>query len=283
MTAPSDGDFPKLSTELPSIARMYDYVLGGKHNYEVDRATALAFVRRFPWGVNDARTHRQFLYRVVRFLARDAGIRQFLNIGSGLPTGNNVHQVAQQFQPDAKVVYVDNDPTVLAYGRALLATDSNTIVLGADLTRPKEFLEHSEAHRLLDFSQPVAVLVLGVGHLVVDDVMLESSLGALREAIAPGGYLAFSQMCMPTQHAIDEHHQMVEEMKLAWRTRLPQQVTELLRGLEPVEPGLVYVRDWRPDPDQPPLPPVDEQLRPHLTSWASAEQGGNFGGVLRKS
>jgi S-adenosyl methyltransferase len=262
---------------------MYDYCLGGKNNYEVDRAAVLAFSGRFPWGVYDARVARQFLYRLVRFLARDAGITQFLNLGSGLPTGNNVHQVAQLFQPDAKVVYVDNDPTVLAYGRALLATDDRTIVLGADLTRPKEILEHPETHRLLDFSQPVAVLVLGVGHLIVDDVILASSLGAVRGAVAPGSYLAFAQMCMPTQEAIDEHHQMVAEMGLAWRTRLPQHVAEMLHGLEPVEPGLVYVGDWRPDPGQPELLPVDEPLRPYLAVRPTAEQGGNYGGVLRKA
>lgn len=260
---------------------MYDYAIGGKHHYEVDRAAVLATLQRFPWGISEARENRQFLYRVVRFLARECGIRQFLDMGSGLPTENNVHQVAQRFQPDAHVVYVDNDPTVLTYARALLATDEHTTVIDADMTRPKEILDHPQVLRLLDFSQPVAALFLSTGHLIVDDAALERMLATVREAIAPGSYVAFSHMCLPDQAAIDRHDQLVEELKIEWQCRLPAHVVALLRGLDPIEPGLVYVRDWRPDPSQPPLPDVDEPLRPYLDIEAALE-GGEFGGVLRK-
>jgi S-adenosyl methyltransferase len=282
MTAPSDGAFPEVSSALPVPARMYDYCLGGTNNYEVDRAAVLAAMQRFPWGANEARGNRQFLYRVVRFLARDAGIRQFLDLGSGLPTQNNVHQVAQQFQPDARVVYVDNDPTVLAYGRALLATDERTIVIAADLTMPKEILEHPQVRELLDLSQPVAVLFLSIGHLIMDDAVLESVLATVRDAIVAGSYLAYSQMCVPDRQTIEESKQLAAESRYEWQNRLPQQVVDLLRGLEPVEPGLVYVRDWRPDPSQPPLPDVDEQLCPYVGIEATPDQGGEFGGVARK-
>jgi hypothetical protein len=282
MTAPSDGAFPKVSSAFPVAARMYDYVLGGKNNYEVDRAAVLVAMQTFPWSLNDGRHNRQFLYRAVRFLARDAGIRQFLDLGSGLPTENNVHQVAQQFQPEARVAYVDNDPTVLSYGRALLATDDRSIVIDADITRPKEVLDDPQTRRLLDLTQPVAVLCLSVGHLVTDDATLDQMISTIREAIVPGSYLAFSQFCLPDHASIETSMRLNEEIHLEWRNRLPQQVLDLLRGMDPVEPGLGYIRDWRPDPDQPPLPQVDERLRPYLEVTGGAEQGGEFGGVLRK-
>jgi hypothetical protein len=280
MTAPNDGDLPQFATEIPSSARMYDYCLGGRDNFEVDRAAVLGSIAHFPWGVDEARGNRQFLYRVVRYLAQDAGISQFLDLGSGLPTQNNVHQVAQQFQPDATVVYVDIDPIVLTHARALLATDGRTTVIEADMTRPKEALEHPETQRLLDFSRPMAVLFLSVTHGIPDDETVRSMLGAVREAIAPGSYLGFSQMCGTDLKQIEKSEQVAAEQKYTFRVRLPDEVAGFLHALEPVDPGLVYVRDWRADPAQPPLPPVDEPLQQYLDYPPGP--GGIFGGLVRK-
>src|SRR5690554_2535873 len=185
---------PNFATDVPTSARIYDYDLGGKDNFAVDRAAALEGLKHFPEILDAARHNRLFLYRLVRYLARDAGIRQFLDMGSGLPTQNNVHQVAQQFQPDARVVYVDNDPIVLANGQALLATDHSTTVIAADMTEPASILSHPNTLDLLDFSQPVAVLFLSIGHSIMDDEKLRSMLADVQEAVVPGSFLAFTQL-----------------------------------------------------------------------------------------
>jgi hypothetical protein len=166
MTVPEQPSYPDFSTDVPSPARMYDYGLGGKDNFAVDREANLAGLAQFPELLDIARENRLFLYRVVQFLAGEAGIRQFLDMGSGLPSAQNVHQVAQQFQADGRVVYVDNDPVVLTHGRALLAEQGRTTVVMADMTRPHDILAHADVRRLIDFSQPVAVLFLSVLHSV---------------------------------------------------------------------------------------------------------------------
>jgi hypothetical protein len=282
MTAPNDGDLPDFPVDVPSPARTYDYVLGGKDNYAVDREVVQTMAARFPDSLDAVRANRQFLYRVVRFLARDAGIRQFLDLGSGLPTQNNVHQVAQRFQPDARVVYVDNDPTVLAHGRALLATDDSTTVIAADLTRPAGILASRQVSDLLDLSQPVGVLLLSVAHWVVDDAVVREMLAVLRKEIAPGSYLAFSQMCGKDRATTDEANDQLAKLGMAAKNRTVAAVTEFLTGLEPVEPGLVDVRDWRPDPDQPPLAEVGEPLRKYVGASAHGMQFMEYGGVLRR-
>ncbi|MGX7669771.1 SAM-dependent methyltransferase [Plantactinospora sp. DSM 117369] len=285
MTAPNDGSKPQIRQDVPTPARMYDYCLGGKDNFPVDRAAVLAVHKQFPEGVTEARNNRLFLYRLVRFLARDAGIRQFLDMGSGLPTQANVHQVAQQFQPDAHVVYVDNDPIVLAHGRALLADDRTTTVIAADMTEPERILGDPETRKLVDFSRPVAALFLSIGHSIVDDTLLRNMLGTVWEAVASGSYLAFSQVCGVDQATVDEGNEMTKRLGLAWRNRTPEQVVELMRGLtgaESVEPGLVKVVDWRPDPDQPTLAHVDEPLRPYLESPPENQRSMECGVVFRK-
>jgi hypothetical protein len=281
MTAPSDGEFPDLSDRHPDPARMYDYCLGGKDNFEVDRAAVLASIAHFPMGVDETRNNRQFLYRVVRFLARDAGIRQFLDFGSGLPTQNNVHQVAHQFQPHARVVYVDNDPIVVAHGRALLATSDSTTVIAADMTKPEEILDHPRTRQLLDLTQPVAALFLSVGHSIPDDSTVESLLATVRAALVSGSYLAYTQMCADDPAIIERSLRVAREQKYTFQVRPTTDVARFLHGLELVEPGLVNVRDWHPDPTQPPLPPVDERLRPYLGASATPGGPGVFGGVAR--
>jgi hypothetical protein len=283
VTAPSDGDFPQLDTGHPSPARVYDHSLGGKNNFEVDRAVNLTVLAMVPEGVDAARNNRQFLYRAVRFLARDAGIRQFVDLGSGLPTENNVHQVAQQFQPDATVVYVDNDPTVQVHGRALLATDDSTTILAADMRELDKILADPDTRRLIDLSLPVAVLLLSVGHFITDDATLQQMIDTIFDAVAPGSYVAFTQMVGVDQPSVDEAHAKLGGMvKMDWKNRLAPDIVELLRRWEPVEPGLVDITHWRPDPDQPPLPEVDPTLRPFLGASEKNKRLYEFGGIVRK-
>jgi O-methyltransferase involved in polyketide biosynthesis len=283
MTAPSDGDFPELDTGRPSPARVYDYTIGGKDHFEVDRAAALTVNALFPEGVDAGRSNRLFLYRAVRYLARDAGIRQFVDLGSGLPTQNNVHQVARQFQPDTTVVYVDNDPAVQAFGRALLATDDRTTVLAADMRELDKILAHPDTQRLLDLSQPVAVLFLSVGHFITEDAVLQEMLDIAYETVVAGSYVAFTQMVGVDQRAVDEAHaQLGARIQMEWKNRLATDVTRFLRRFEPVEPGLTDITQWRPDPDQPPLPEVDEPLRRFVGASENNKRLYEFGGIARK-
>jgi hypothetical protein len=272
----------ELHTDVPHPGRMYDYCLGGKDNFAADREAVLGFVSQFHEGLDVTRENRLFLYRVVRFLARDLGIRQFLDMGSGLPTQANVHQVAQEFQPDAHVVYVDNDPIVLAHGRALLAKESTAVIEG-DMTDPRYILTHREVRRLIDFDRPVAALFLSVTHSIPDDDQVRAMLSTVVDALAPGSYLAMSQIIGVDRETADAHTKKANEMGLAWRTRTVEEVLEFTGGLEPVPPGLVDVADWRPDPHQPPLNPVDEPLQPFIGAAANSRQIKEFGGVLRKS
>ncbi|MBF9132621.1 SAM-dependent methyltransferase [Plantactinospora sp. S1510] len=273
---------PVIRQDVPTSARMYDYCLGGKDHFAVDREAMQVVSSHFPEGLDAARNNRLFLYRVVRYLARDAGIRQFLDMGSGLPTQANVHQVAQQFQPDASVVYVDNDPIVLAYGRALLAEDQSTTVIAADMAETELILADPETQRLIDFSEPVAVLFLSIGHSIVDDEILRSMFRTVWDAVAPGSFLVFSQMCGIDRAAVEEGNEMSRGLGLVWRNRTPDEVAELLRGMDLVEPGLVEVVDWRSDPNQPPLAQVDEPLRPFLGAAAKNRRVMEYGAVLRK-
>ena len=281
---PGTGATPtELNTNVAHPARMYDYCLGGKDNFAVDRKAVQIFVERFPEGLDSTRENRLFLYRVVRFLARDAGIRQFLDMGSGLPTQANVHQVAQQFQPDAHVVYVDNDPIVLVHGRALLAEETTTVIQ-ADMTDPHDILARRDVSRLIDFDQPAAVLFLSVPHSIPDDQQARDTFAAIVDALAPGSFLAVSQFVGVNTEAAQAHTQTANELGLAWKTRTMDDFRELVGGLglEPVPPDLVDVRDWRPDPHQPPLHPVDEPLRPYIGRSADNNTVKEFGGVLRK-
>ena len=273
----------ELNTKVAHPARMYDYCLGGKDNFAVDREAVRIFVERFPEGLDSARENRLFLYRVVRFLSREAGIRQFLDMGSGLPTQANVHQVAQRFQPDAHVVYVDNDPIVLVHGRALLAEDATTVIQ-ADMTDPQDILARPEVRDLIDFDQPVAALFLSVPHSIPDDQQARDMFAAIVDALVPGSFLAASQFIGVHEEAARAHTQTANELGLVWKTRTVDGFQDLIAGLglEPVPPGLVDVCDWRPDPHQPPLHPVDETLQPYIGWTAGDKLVKEFGGVLHK-
>lgn len=195
-----------------------------------------------------------------------------------------MHEVAQRFQPAAPVVYVDNDPIVLAQGQALLAEETrNTTVIQADMTAPAEILAHPEVEQLLDFTRPVAALFLSVAHSVPDDDQARAMVATVAEALPAGSFVAFSQLVGADQEAAQANTRAVSEVGLAWKTRSVAEVHGLLPELEAVPPALVEVAEWRPDPDQPPLAPVHESLRQYVGAAARNKQVYEYGGVLHKT
>lgn len=273
--------------DKPTSARAYGWMLGGKDNYEIDRQFILATLQGFPECVDIARQNRLFLYRAVRLLVHEAGIRQFIDLGCGLPTGNNVHQVAQKFAPDSRVVYVDIDPIVLAHGRALLADNAATTVITADMRDPDAILSHPDTRRLIDFDEPVAVLFLSVGHHLKDtDEVGKGARHALRHIVdeyaKPGSYLGFSQVVNddPAQGAMMS--EQIDGAGIPWQTRTPAEVDALFDGLEQVDPGLVNLKTWRPDPSQPDLEPVPAPLHPYVGITDTRTSVYEYGGILRK-
>lgn len=282
MTPDEGPAIPGIPTDRPTSARAYDWMLGGKDSYEVDRDMLRVGLKRFPEGVDITRQNRQFLYRAVRYLAREAGIRQFLDMGCGLPTNNNVHQVAQEYGESTRVVYVDIDPIVLAHGRALLADDDSTVVITADMRDQEVVLGHPDLQRLIDFDEPLAVLFLSVPHHLTD---ADDPRGILRTVIddaVPGSYLALSQVVSEDEEYARATTEYMNTTRVPWVTRTPQQVDAFTDGLEPVDPGMVNLVNWRPDPTQPPLPPVSPELETYVGVTEKSDKLFEYGGVLRK-
>jgi|SRR5215475_363516 len=235
---------------VPHSARIWNYWLGGKDNYEVDRVAGDQFRQVFPAIVDIARSSRLFLTRAIRFLAADAGIRQFLDVGTGLPTEDNTHEVAQRVAPDARIVYADNDPLVLAHARALLTSTPQgvTAYIDADMRDPGTIL--AEAAKTLDFAKPVALILNGVlGHLTDGDEA-RAIVRHLMGALPPGSYLSLmdgtgSISGAPAQEAQQGYN---ESGALPYVLRSPEEIASFFEGLELVEPGVVSVTKWRPDP-----------------------------------
>jgi SAM-dependent methyltransferase len=239
-----------LKTHIAHPARVYDYWLGGKDNYAADREVAERALAVVPEVPQSARANRQFLKRAVRLAAED-GIEQFLDLGSGLPTAENTHEIAQRTRPKARVAYVDNDPIVRVHGQALLANTVTTTVIQADIREPKTILEHPQVTRLIDFTRPLAVLMLGVLHFVADDEDAYGLAARFRDAVAPGSYLIFSHI---TADADPEQGKLFREAinreaRATIRTR--DDVERFFTGFDILEPGIVPPDRWRPDPDQP--------------------------------
>jgi len=263
------GGVPRFSTGArASVARMYDAALGGKDHYQIDLDANEALMKVSPEIISEARSNRAFLGRVVHFLAAEAGIRQFLDLGSGLPTQNNVHQVAQRVDPAARVVYVDNDPLVLTHGHALLAENASTTVITADMREPEAILDHPGLREHLDLSVPTAVLFVSVLHCIPDEADPQHSVSTLLGAFPSGSYLALSHLVSEDEAAGAAFTETVRAHAEWGRVRTPKETREFFSGLEPVEPGLLDVRQWRPDADSPP-PEPDRKV------W-------EFGGVARK-
>ncbi len=237
-----EGSLIDVST--PNVARTYDYLLGGKENFAADRAMAEKVLRLVPQARTFARLNREFLVRAVRFLAGEARITQFVDIGSGLPTERNVHEVAQQITPGARVVYVDNDPMVLVHARALLATDANTRVADADLRKPSSIVGHRDVLDLIDWSKPVAVLLVAVLHFITDTDDPRQIIGELRAAMAPGSYLVIAHV--ERRPEVNRAADLYRDANAPAVPRRAEEIAALLSGLDLVAPGLVRLPLWRP-------------------------------------
>jgi hypothetical protein len=239
---------PDVDTSRPSIARVYDYLLGGKENLEVDRRAAHRFLNVVPEAKQIALDNREFLRRVLRFLVGEAGVRQVIDVGSGLPTAGNVHELAHEFAPDVRVVYVDNDPVVLAHGRALLDRDRITTIIQADLRRPETIFEHEDAKELIDFSQPFAMLLGGILHHLHDKEDPYEATRHIAERLSSGSYLVVSNFLDDDEpRAKAAERAFMDSGLRRGRFRTWTEQRRFFEGLELVEPGFVYVNDWRPD------------------------------------
>jgi hypothetical protein len=247
-----------IDTTVPHSARIWNYWLGGKDNYEIDRVAGDQFSAIYPGIVDIARADRAFLGRVIRFLAGEAGIRQFLDVGTGLPTADNTHEVAQRVAPQSRVVYVDNDPLVLAHARALLTSspEGSTNYVDANMADAEKVLQ--EASQWLDLSQPVALTFMGVLGHVIDHDDARSIVAALLDGLPSGSYLSINDS-VNTSEALEEALRVYEASgAVPYRTRTPEQFAGYFDGLDLVEPGVVNVDDWRPDPGVPRGPAIPQ-------------------------
>jgi S-adenosyl methyltransferase len=267
-----ESDLPmEIDTSKPHTARIYDYYLGGKNHFAADRETATQLAADWPGVAVAAREQRSFLGRVVRYLAAEAGIRQFLDIGTGLPTTNNVHDVAQGVDPTARIVYVDNDPLVLAHARALLTSSraGRTAYIHADARAPEAILSNPEVRAVLDFTQPIALMLVGILHFIPDEDKPAGIIATLLDALPSGSYLVAT-------HITGEHDP--ERVGASQRTSRGGGISAQFRdsadfarfafsGLDLVPPGVVPLPEWRPAGSGP---------RP------SAAEVSTYGGVARK-
>jgi O-methyltransferase involved in polyketide biosynthesis len=245
----ADGEqhAPRLDTNVPHSARVWNYWLGGKDNFAADRKVGDEVRKVYPEIVEVARTARGFLVRAVRHLVAEAGIRQFLDIGTGLPTANNTHQVAQSIAPECRIVYVDNDPLVLLHARALLTSSPQgaTDYIEADLRDTDRILRG--AAETLDLTKPVAIIMQGIFGYIRDDDKAHSILKQLLDAVPSGSYLAIGDGTKTSDVHADVER-TVQEGGLDYRYRTPEQIVRFFDGLELLEPGVVPMPQWRPDP-----------------------------------
>jgi hypothetical protein len=258
MTAEPGWVPPGIDTSKANIARVYDYWLGGDHNFQADRDAARAMIAIEPRTRSGIRANRTFLGRAVRFLAGEAGIRQFLDIGSGIPTEQNVHQVAQGAAPGCRVVYVDNDDVAVAHSRLMLENDPDATIVQADLREPTKILADPETQLLLDFTEPVGLLLVAVLHFVLDADRPAEILATLRDALAPGSYLVIEHACLDARPSVATAFETVYNTRVAAQSvvRTREQIATFFDGFTLIEPGLVWLPEWRPDsPDDVPEDP----------------------------
>jgi S-adenosyl methyltransferase len=245
---------PHVDTRTPHSARVYDYWLGGKDNYAVDRALAEKILTVIPRQRRHVRANRAFLIRVVKYLVEEAGIRQIIDIGAGIPTSPNVHEVAHAIAPDTHVVYVDNDPIVMAHARALLpttATPGTIAFVHGDLRRPVSILGHPELRRILDPDAPTAVLLLAMLMSLTDADGPAAVVEELMGPLAPGSYVAATHTTADfNAPAMAEHVAAAESAGMRFVPRDKNSIGAILHGLDIVEPGIVPVLSWRPDGPQ---------------------------------
>ena len=252
-----DPPIPKIDTSRAHPARMYDYYIGGKNHFAADRELADAALAHWPAARIGLRENRRFLGRAVRYLAREAGIRQFLDIGSGLPTTANVHEIAQAAAPSCRVAYVDNDPMVLAHGRALLAStpEGRTDYIQADLRSPLDILFSPVVRSVIDFDEPVALMLVAVLHFLRDEDEPEAVLKTLLDELPSGSYLTASHLTLEHDPVgVGGGQRVYREAGLSMNARDADEFASVaFSGLELVPPGVVLVTEWRPD-SKAPLP-----------------------------
>jgi hypothetical protein len=250
MTGMTDMQNSGLDTNVMHPARRYDYWLGGKDNFAVDRASGDEVARSFPGIRLAARANRAFLGRSVTFLAGEAGIRQFLDVGTGLPTAANTHEVAQSVEPESRIAYVDNDPLVLSHARALLTSSpqGRTAYIDADAREPDAILAAVNETRILDLDQPVAVCLVAVLHFFPDDGVAQHTVKTLMAAAAPGSYLVVSHAAAGLLEPDQEARVRAVFDREPFKLRSDAEIAAFGAGLELVAPGLVPIQRWRPDP-----------------------------------
>jgi hypothetical protein len=240
---------PEIDTSKANIARVYDYWLGGSHNFRADQDAARTMIAMEPNIRAIMRANRAFLGRAVRYLAREAGIRQFLDIGSGIPTEQNVHEVAQAAAPGSRVVYVDNDEVAVAHSRLMLEDHPDATVIQADLREPTKILADPETQLLIDFTQPVALLLVAVLHFVPDAARPAEIVATLRDAVVPGSYVVICHSCRDAKPDTADSAAALYNSRVAAQVsvRTRAEIAALFDGFTLVEPGLVWIPEWRPD------------------------------------
>ena len=248
MTQDQPGRWPQIDTKTASIARIYDYWLGGKDNFQADREAAELMIQQYPDIVAGVRKNRAFLGRAVHYLAADAGIRQFLDIGTGLPSSNNTHEVAQRAAPESRIVYVDNDPIVLSHAQALLTStpEGACAYIDADIRDTGKILK--DAANLLDFSRPVAVGLIMILQFVPDEDDPASIVRTLIDAVPSGSYLTIAHPASDVDQYVGPALRQLS-MRMGGTRAVPrshQQVSSFFDGLDLVEPGVVQLHRWRP-------------------------------------
>jgi hypothetical protein len=271
-SAADEPDVPEIDVSKPHPARMYDYYIGGKNHFAADRELADKALASWPAGRIGPRENRAFLGRVVRYLAAEAGVRQFLDLGSGLPAANNVHEVAQAAAPSSRVVYVDNDPLVLAHARALLtpaSAEGQTAYVRADIRHPAAILDSPVVRSVLDFSRPIALMLVATLHFLNDEDKPSEVVGTLLSALPPGSYLAASHITLEHDPVgVGGGQQVYLDAGITMNARDADEFAALaFGGLEMVPPGVVLVSEWRRDSSGP-LP--------------TAAEVSCYGGVARK-
>jgi O-methyltransferase involved in polyketide biosynthesis len=237
------------SARTPNVARIYDYLLGGKDNYEEDRQAAAQLLEAVPDAAVAAWDNRQFLGRVVQFLMKDAGIRQIIDIGTGLPTRGNVHAIAHQIAADSRVAYVDNDSLVIAHSNALLNNHPNVVVVDGDLRDPDNITANAELRALIDFDKPLAFLLVAVLHFITDSENPSRVVSRLKAAMPPGSYLVIShvtddQVSLETTRRVQK---LYEDASAPGVARSRRDIAAFFNGLEMIPPGVVSVAQWRPE------------------------------------
>jgi S-adenosyl methyltransferase len=261
--------YPGVDPDRANVARIWDALLGGTHNFGVDRDVARRLTAIDPGMQDGAKANRAFLGRAVRYLA-DAGIRQFLDIGSGVPTEGNVHEVAREVAPESRVVYVDTDPVAIAHSKSILAGDDKATIIEADLREPEAILGHPDVARLIDFSKPMALLLVQVLHFILDEENPGDLVKRLSRPLVSGSYLTIAHGTYDHQStsAVEAIQRLYTRATAPSKLRSHAEISAFFDSFELVEPGLVFTPRWRPDR---PAPFIDQPER----SWA-------YGGVGRK-